>query len=766
MSGKSLGTLTLDLVTRTASFISGMGRAEREISRWGKSISREMESASRDVRSALAGISGQITAMGSVATGVTGALAGAFTAGNLISMADEWASVNARLKLATQSTTEFSSSQQALMDISQRTGTAFSDSAALFTRASASLREYGYGADDVLKVTEAISTGLKLSGAGAAETSSVITQFSQALAAGVLRGQDFNSVNQSGDRIIRALAAGMGVARKDLKAMADQGKLTTDTVVPALISQLGTLRDEYAAVPDSVSGSITKVENALMAWVGGANDASGATRTLSGVLDAVAKNMDGVATAAGVMVAVGVSRWTGSLVSGVVSAGAALVKAEADEKALAEAQLQGTKAASARAQAAVYRAQKALAAADSAEKQAAAEKRLAAAQATLTRNREASAAAQAKLNSLTSTGSRLMSSALGLVGGIPGLVMLGATAWYTMYQNQEQARESARQYVDTLSEINQQIPQMTLPEASDNLDRSRDALAEQNRLVDEQKEKVAALQKQVEDLQYAAQNGGSNGALSWAGMSDAALMNESYITRFLTPAETATRELEEATAQLATEQARLTQMQEKSQSVQDTLASLEQRRTDLIRQQAAEENSEYQSLLMMNGAHTEFNRLLGLGNDLLQQRQGLGAGSVPLRLPQAELDDKQQNALAQMRQQLELSKLKGADRERARLGYAADALGLTGDSYQTARSEYISAGMSTWQNSQTVKKTGSRTGKSEAEKTEETYRRMIAQQKEQLALAGQDTELAKVKYRISQGELATLTETQKQTLLN
>ncbi|EEY6724916.1 phage tail protein, partial [Escherichia coli] len=42
----------------------------------------------------------------------------------------------------------------------------------------------------------------------------------------------------------------------------------------------------------------------------------------------------------------------------------------------------------------------------------------------------------------------------------------------------------------------------------------------------------------------------------------------------------------------------------------------------------------------MNVQHTEFNRLLGLGNELLQQRQGLA--SVPLRLPQATLDDKQQ----------------------------------------------------------------------------------------------------------------------------
>ncbi len=69
-------------------------------------------------------------------------------------------------------------------------------------------------------------------------------------------------------------------------------------------------------------------------------------------------------------------------------------------------------------------------------------------------------------------------------------------------------------------------------------------------------------------------------------------------------------------------------MQGKAQSIQDVLAGLEERRVALIRQQAAEQNKAYQSLLIMNGQHTEFNRLLGLGNELLLQRQGAGECTV------------------------------------------------------------------------------------------------------------------------------------------
>ena len=748
----TLRELIIKISANSRSFQSEISRASRmgqDYYRTMQNGGRQSAAASREMRRALAEVTDQINTAKSSALNMAGAFAGAFATGHLISLADEWNSVNARLKQASQSSDDFQSSQRELMAISQRTGTAFSDNASLFARSAASMREYGYSSEEVLKVTEAISTGLKLSGASTAEASSVITQFSQALAQGVLRGEEFNSVNENGDRVIRALAAGMGVARKDLKAMADNGKLTADKVVPALISQLGALRDEYAAMPDTVSSSATKVENAFMAWVGGANDASGATKTLTGIMNGVANNIDTVATAAGALVAIGVARYFGNMASSAGSATAGLITAARNEVALAEAQLRGTQIATARARAALYRAQQAVMAARGTEKQAAAEAKLATAQASLTRNIAARTAAQATLNNVTSVSSRLLSGALGLVGGVPGLVMLGAAAWYTMYQNQEQARESARQYAATIDEIRQKTSAMSLPEAADNEEKTRQALEEQNRLIDEQKSKIKSLQEKIAGYQYVLANPG------WT-------TDNGFMINHMTSVKTVTEGLAEATSQLAVEQSRLSGMQEKAQSIQDVLAGLEERRVVLIRQQAAEQNKAYQSLLIMNGQHTEFNRLLGLGNELLQQRQGLV--NVPLRLPQAALDDKQQNALNNTERELTLSRMKGEARERTRLGYVADDLGFVGDAYQTARQTYINNALEAWRNNQ-ANKPKVRGGKSEAEKTEDAYNRLIKQQKEQIALAGQNTELAKMKYQVSQGELSTLSEAQKQTLL-
>lgn len=757
----TLRELIIKISANSQSFQSEISRASRmgqDYYRTMQNGGRQAAAASRETQRALADLTGQLNSAKASAVGLAGAFAGAYATGHLISLADEWSSVNARLKQASKSSDDFKESQRALMDISQRTGTAFSDNASLFARSAASMREYGYSSEEVLKVTEAISTGLKLSGASTSEASSVITQFSQALAQGVLRGEEFNSVNENGDRVIRALASGMGVARKDLKAMADQGQLTADKVVPALISQLGALQDEYSAMPQTVASATTKIENAFLAWVGGANEATGATSALTGALNAISDNINTVASAAGVLAAIGGSRFIGGMIGDLGSQTAQLVEARKNEIALAAArastatQSQRKAAADAIAAERAYQlAQSELVLAKNTNAEATAtqnaiskRRAMITANAALVQSNRAVAASQQALNSATSVLGLVKTGAtglLGLVGGLPGLLMLGAGAWYTMYQNQEQARRSAQEYAGQIDEIRQKTSQMSLTETDENRGQTVEALVEQNRLVDEQAKKVGELKNQIDDLNA------SRGKPGITSENDANILKAIAIV----------------TDQLAVEEGKLNDMRDKSRGIQQALEEIERSRNDLIREQAWRQNAVYQSMIMMNGQHTEFNRLLGLGNQLLMARQGLA--NVPLRLPQADLDKKQTDALEKSRRDLELSRRKGEAKERLRLSYAADDLGLTSDpQFQTGRQEFINNGLAEWRNNE-ANKPKAKGGKTEGEKTEDVYKRLIKQQKEQIALQGQNTELAKVKYQVSQGELASLTEAQKKTVL-
>ncbi|WP_459579044.1 phage tail tape measure protein, partial [Enterobacter asburiae] len=737
----TLRELIIKISANSQSFQTEISRASRmgqDYYRTMQNGGRQAAAASRETQRALADLTGQLNSAKASAVGLAGAFAGAYATGHLISLADEWSSVNARLKQASKSSDDFKESQRALMDISQRTGTAFSDNASLFARSAASMREYGYSSEEVLKVTEAISTGLKLSGASTSEASSVITQFSQALAQGVLRGEEFNSVNENGDRVIRALASGMGVARKDLKAMADQGQLTADKVVPALTSQLGTLRDEYSAMPQTVASATTKIENAFMAWVGGANEATGATSALTGALNSISDNINTVASAAGVLAAIGGSRFIGGMIGDLGSQTAQLVEARKNEIALAAArantatQSQRKAAADALAAERAYQlAQSELVLAKNTNAEATATQNAIAkrramitANAALVQSNRAVAASQQALNSATSVLGLVKTGAtglLGLVGGLPGLLMLGAGAWYTMYQNQEQARRSAQEYAGQIDEIRQKTSKMSLTETDENRGQTVEALVEQNRLVDEQAKKVGKLKNQIDDLNASRGKPGINSE------------NDAEILRAIAI----------VTDQLAVEEGKLNDMRDKSRGIQQALEEIERRRNDLIREQAWRQNAVYQSMIMMNGQHTEFNRLLGLGNQLLMARQGLA--NVPLRLPQADLDKKQTDALEKSRRDLKLSRLKGEAKERLRLSYAADDLGLTSDpQFQTGRQELINNGLAEWRNNE-ANKPKAKGGKTEGEKTEDVYKRLIKQQKEQIALQGQNTELAKVK---------------------
>ncbi|EOI1399020.1 phage tail tape measure protein [Citrobacter freundii] len=741
----TLRELIIKISANSQSFQSEISRASRmgnDYYRVMQTGGRQAAAASRETQRALAEVTNQINTAKSSALGMAGAFAGAFATGHLISLADEWSSVNARLKQASQSSDDFTESQRALMDISQRTGTAFSDNASLFARSAASMREYGYSSQQVLDVTEAISTGLKLSGASTAEASSVITQFSQALAQGVLRGEEFNSVNENGDRVIRALAAGMGVARKDLKAMADAGQLTADKVVPALVSQLGTLRGEYEAMPQTVSAATTKVENAFMAWVGGANEATGATSALVSVLDTVSSNIDTVATAAGVLAAIGGARYLGGMFGDIGNQTAQLIDARKNEIALAAAraesatQSQRKAAADAIAAERTYQLAKSeldLARNTNAEATAtqnAIIKRRAmiAANATLVQSNRAVSASQDALNKATSAMNLFKSGASGLlslVGGIPGILMLGAGAWYTMYQRQEQARESAIQYADTIEQVRDNLKSMSQTQISANLGQATLSLDAQNKAIDDQIDRIDKLRER-----YNAATGFSEAASK--GMAVFGDM---------------TAEAAQSAAELAIEQGKLEQMMEKRQQTQKLINDI----TDQSINKTVEMAGAVSSLTDM------YDRLNKVSKQSTAVSPPKYAGPV---LP--ELDTKQQQAMVKAERKAVLDGLQGPEKVRQQATYEADDLNLPAGQYE----KYINLAVEGERKLQQLRDNNKKPrGKSEAEKTVDTYDKLIKQQKEQIALAGQNTELAKLKYQVSQGELATLTESQKQILL-
>ncbi|ELY7491569.1 phage tail tape measure protein [Cronobacter turicensis] len=488
----TLRELIIKISANSQSFQSEISRASRMGSDYYKTMEqggRRAAAATRETQRSLGELNAQLASVRSSAAGMAGAFAGAFATGQLIHYADTWNQLNGRLRLASSSAQDFTTAQQSLMSISQRTGTSFEANANLYSRIAQSLRDAGYASADVANVTETVATSLKLSGASTEEASSVITQLSQALGSGVLRGEEFNAIMESGGRLAKFLADGLNTTVGGLRNMANNGELTTDKIVP-LLTNVAQLRKEFDTLPASISGSAQKVENAFMAWVGGANQAVGASSTLSGVLDGLAENIDSVANVAGALVGLGVARYFGNMTSSVTTATASLIANTAAEVGLAEAQLRGTQVSVATARQAVYRAQQARAAAAGIEAQIAAERQLAVAQSQLNTAVSARSSATGRLTETASVMSRLGGGVLSLLGGWPGVIAASGIAMYGLYQHTQQVHKEAVAFASNLDEINARLKDMS----SLGL---RSTAADARSSIDAQKKDIADLDSQI-----------------------------------------------------------------------------------------------------------------------------------------------------------------------------------------------------------------------------------------------------------------------------
>ena len=758
----TLRELIIKISANSQSFQTEIQRASRLGQNYYKTMQdggRKASSATRETQQALAAVSSQLSETKRAATGLAGAFAGAFATGHLITLADEWNSVNARLKQASTSTEDFSNSQRALMEISQKTGTAFSDNAGLFARSSASMREFGYSSAEVLKVTEAVSTGLKLSGASTAEASSVITQLSQALAQGVLRGEEFNSVNENGDRIIRALAAGMGVARKDLKAMADQGLLTIDKVVPAITSQLQAMQGEFEAMPKTVSGSFQKVENSFMQWVGGANDAYGASATLAGGLESLADNIDTVATAAGVLTAVGVSRYFGNWTQQLKTQTEQLIAARAGEISLTAAKIEGANASLAQ-----ITADKALLVTNQQSlvaqlELATTEKQRTAIRGLLAKNSadlvninrseiatvNALAAANQRLNAMTSITRTAWAGVSSLFGGIPGILMLGAGAWYAWYQNQEQARQSAIQYASTLDGVVEKAKEMSEIQL-------RGSISDSGASID-------ALKDKLEDLR-AKQDEAAASIAEYTKLARQLGVEHDQNNGYVRNAAKAQREYNQISRDIADTTAQLNKVVESQNKLQDELAN----KVSVSGAAFRKIQQDIQNAINVNDAMAASMSVTIQFMDEMRKKSGGVTGQPEINNSAYDKFIKQQKesiALSQ-REGVERAKLKALQDAIRQGAIRTDNSGavLPGQEKQIAAIQSNAATDFNLLESQKKPR-----GKTDEQKTEDVYTRLIKQQKEQISLLGQNTELAKVKFQVSQGELASLTEAQKKTAL-
>lgn len=271
------------------------------------------------------------------------ALGGAISVREVIGYSDAWRNAENQLRQVTSTSAELAATQSALVDIALDTRSNFDASANLYARLARATTELNLTQQELLGLTTTINKSFATNGATAQEAAAAITQLSQGLAAGALRGDEFNSVSEQAPGIMRAIADSLNMTIGELREFAAQGGITAEIVVNALQRASDTIDQDFGKTIATFGQNMEIARTELVRWVGTSNEVSTAVDTFGGGIVTVTEHLDQLVTVAQVGVVLLAGRYAGALATATTAMAAKTTAAIADmrQTALADAQEQG-----------------------------------------------------------------------------------------------------------------------------------------------------------------------------------------------------------------------------------------------------------------------------------------------------------------------------------------------------------------------------------------------------------------------------------------
>lgn len=211
---------------------------------------------------------GGLTAMAGGITGLAVALTGA---------ADKATLMTAKLRIATRSQAEFAQASADVRAIANGTRSDLGAVTALYSKMSANASNLGLNTAGVATATRTFGMALKVSGASAQEAESSILQLGQAMASGVLNGDEFKSLAENSPVFMGILADSMNVPKAALKKLGAEGKITGEQIAKALTdpkivagieAQFGKIPVTFADIKTGIGNTMVEIAGALAKGLG------------------------------------------------------------------------------------------------------------------------------------------------------------------------------------------------------------------------------------------------------------------------------------------------------------------------------------------------------------------------------------------------------------------------------------------------------------------------------------------------------------------
>ena len=179
----------------------------------------------------------------------------------VLNISDELASTKARLNLLVDDGGSVDVLEQKIMASAQRSRASYLTTAKAISQMGLMAGDAFANNDELIAFTETLNKAFVNVGAGTQQIEAATLQLTQAMASGVLRGEELNSVFENAQPVIQAIADYLGEPIGKIRTLAAEGKITADIVKNSLLMAADDINTKFESMPMTWGQVFTKASN-------------------------------------------------------------------------------------------------------------------------------------------------------------------------------------------------------------------------------------------------------------------------------------------------------------------------------------------------------------------------------------------------------------------------------------------------------------------------------------------------------------------------
>ena len=230
-----------------------------------------------------------------IGTSIAAVFAGAQTLRGTARLLDAATQVRNALKVAGYEGENLTRVYDSLFESAQKNAAPISSLATLFSRISLAQKELGASTEEMLAFTDRISLALRVAGTDAQTASGSLLQLSQALGAGIVRAEEYNSILEGTPTIAQAVADGLdeaGGSVSKLRTLINDGKISSQAFFRAFEAGSVVLEEKVSGSETTVSQSLVRLQNVLQDAAGKFDQTTGASAGFAEAIDGLAGSIE------------------------------------------------------------------------------------------------------------------------------------------------------------------------------------------------------------------------------------------------------------------------------------------------------------------------------------------------------------------------------------------------------------------------------------------------------------------------------------------